>query len=49
MKQHFLIAAIVMLAIMNGPCTNVAGSQAVEDPFSPEQYRWAIGWINGPL
>jgi hypothetical protein len=34
---------------MTGLYTPAADGQATEDTFTPEQYSWAIGWINGPL
>ncbi len=49
MRQGFLIAVILTMALTFGQLIPNARSQDDQDTFSPEQYSWAINWINGPL
>jgi len=48
-RQNFLIAAILILAVTFRLSIPVARCQTDQDTFSPAQYHWAISWINGPL
>lgn len=45
-----LLISIVLTAVLtSGPLIPAVRSQTEQNTFSPAQYDWAMGWINGPL